>query len=90
MFDLRYRGLRLIPSKTAMRELIKYGATLEDCKDILEQGYPAPRKRAKGTIEQWLDRGNKTSNTVVVKSYNYFYGEDVYLITHFGCFRRRK
>ena len=90
MLELRYRGLRLIPSKTAMRELIQHGATLEDCNDILEEGYPAPRKRAKGTIEQWLDRGNKTYNTVVVKSYNYFYGEDVYLVTHFGSFRRRK
>ena len=72
-----------------MRELIKHGAALEDCKDILEEGYPAPRKRAKRTIERWLDIGDKTYNVVVVKSYNYFYGEEVYLIIHFGSFRRR-
>lgn len=90
MFSVKHHGLRLIPSKTAMRELVKHGSSLEDCKDILKEGYPAPRKRAKGTIEQWLDRGNRTYNVVLVKSHNYFYREDVYLITHFGCFRRRK
>ena len=90
MIASRYEGLRLIPSKSAMRELMKYGSTLENCKDILEEGYPVPRRRAKGTIEQWLDRGDKTYNVVVVNSYNYFYGENVYLVTHFGCFSRRK
>lgn len=90
MLSLKYQGLRLIPSKSALKELVEYGLTLEDCKHILEEGYPAPRKRAKTTIEQWLDRGNKTYNIVVVKSYNHFYGEDVYLITHFGCFHKRR
>lgn len=89
MLNLRYQGLRLIPSKTALKELFKHGLTVEDCTRILEEGYPAPRKRAKTTIEKWLDRGSKTYNVVVVKSYNHFYGEDVYLITHFGRFHRR-
>lgn len=89
MFDVRYKGLRLIPSKTAGRELIKYGFMIEDCKEILEKGY-SPRKRAKDTIEKWMDYGNKTYNVVVVKSFNYLYNEEVYLIIHFGEFTKKK
>ena len=89
MFDVRYKDLRLIPSKTAGRELIKYGFMIEDCKEILERGY-SPRKRQKGTIEKWMDYGNKTHNVVVVKSFNYLYNEDVYLIVHFGEFTKKK
>ena len=53
MFDVRYKELRLIPSKTAGSELLRYGFMIEDCKEILEKGY-SPRKRKKGTIEKWL------------------------------------
>ena len=31
-------ALRLIPSKSAGRELLKYGLMIEDCKEILEKG----------------------------------------------------
>ena len=89
MFDVRYNGLRLIPSKTAGRELLKYGFMLEDCKEILEQGY-SPRKRKKGTIEKWMDYGKKTYNVVAVKSFNYLYNEEVYLVIHLGEFTKKK
>jgi len=89
MFEIRYKGLRLIPSKTAGRELIKFGFMLEDCKEILEKGY-SPRKRKDGTIEKWMDYGNKTYNVVVVKSFNYMYNENIYLIIHFGEFTKKK
>ena len=89
MFDIRYKELRLIPSKTAGKELIKYGFMIEDCKEILEKGY-SPRKRKKGTIEKWLDYGDKTYNVVVMNSFNYLYNEDVYLIIHFGEFTKKK
>lgn len=89
MFDIRYDGLRLIPSKSAGKELIKYGLMLEDCKDILEQGYE-PRKRSKDTIEKWMDYGAKTYNVVIVKSYNFMYDEDVYLVKHVGKFTKKK
>lgn len=88
MFEIRYNGLRLIPSKTAGRELIEYGFMIEDCKEILEKGY-SPRKRKKNTIERWMDYGGKTYNVVVVKSFNFLYNEDVYLITHFGEFTKK-
>ena len=88
MFDIRYKGLRLIPSKSAGRELIQYGFMIEDCKEILDRGY-SPRKRKEGTIEKWMDIGSKTYNVVVVQSFNYLYNEDVYLITHFGGFTKK-
>ena len=89
MFDIRYKGLKLIPSKSAARELAFHGFTLNDCKDILENGYQ-PRKRKEGTEEKWLDYGNKTYNVVIVKSFNYFYDEEVYLVIHFGMFTKKK
>ena len=88
MFYVRYEGLRLIPSKSARKELIKYGLLLINCKMILIEGY-SPRKRKKGTIEKWLDKGDKTYNIVVVRLYNHFFKEDVYLITHIGKFSRK-
>ena len=89
MLNIRFQGLRLVPSQSADLEMLNLGLMIEDCKDILEQGY-APRKRAKGTVEKWLDCKNKTYNIVVVKLYNFLYQEDVYLITHIGRFTKRK
>ena len=37
-----------------------------------------------------MDFGNETYNVVVVKSYNYFYKEEVYLIKHVGKFTKKK
>ncbi|MEK6857799.1 MAG: hypothetical protein AABX39_04400 [Nanoarchaeota archaeon] len=85
-FDIRYKGLKLIPSKSAMSEMNYLGLMLYDCKIMLEEGYAAPRKRAEDCEEKWFNKRNKTFNIVIVKSFNYFYNEEVYLITHVGCF----
>lgn len=45
--SITYKELNLIPSNSAMRELMKLGLTLFDCKKILEEGKKAPRKRKK-------------------------------------------
>ncbi len=84
-----YKKVRLIPSKSAMREMIKFGFTLTDCKELLERGYPAPRKRSTDTQERWVEKGTKIYNIVIVRTFNYFYSEEVYLITHIGKFTRR-
>ena len=89
MFDIRYNGLRLVPSKSAMREMMKLGLALADCKEILEIGNDAPRKRSIGTEEKWLSKGHKTYSVVVVRSFNHFYSEEVQLITHVGKFGRK-
>lgn len=86
MFDVRFQGLRIAPSYAAMRELMKLGMSLEDVKEVLEEGVPAPRKRSQGTIEQWLRVGRKTYNAVVVRSYNDTLKEEVWLLVHFGRF----
>lgn len=89
LFDVRYKELRLIPSKSSVEEMYILGLMIYDCKTILECGYDAPRKRAKDCEEKWLNKKNKTFNVVIVKSFNYFYNENVYLITHVGCFGRK-
>tara|TARA_Y100000310_G_scaffold317846_1_gene371191 strand:+ start:14361 stop:14636 length:276 start_codon:yes stop_codon:yes gene_type:complete len=88
MFSEKYQGLRIVVSNAAILELIKEGKTLVDIVEILETGYDAPRKRKIGTIEKWLDKGNKTFNAVVVGDYNNFNKENVWVLIHFGKFSR--
>ncbi len=86
----RFMGLKVAVSGSAMREIFKLGKDLNDVIKVLEQGHDAPRKRAKGTIEKWLGRGNKTYNVVIVKDYHRLLNEDVWVVIHFGKFARRK
>lgn len=90
MFGERYKGLRIIVSDSAMRELMKEEKTLYDVVEILERGYDAPRKRKESAIEKWLDKGNKTFNAVVVLDYNEIMKEDCWVLIHFGSFSRKK
>tara|TARA_Y100000310_G_scaffold290793_1_gene318253 strand:- start:147 stop:425 length:279 start_codon:yes stop_codon:yes gene_type:complete len=90
MFNDHYKGLRIVVSDSAMRELMKEGKTLYDVVEILEQGYDAPRKRKQGTIEKWMDVGGKTINAVIVKDYNEIMKEDCWVLIHFGVFTRRE
>ena len=89
-FIVRYQGIRIIPTKSAKVELFKYGLRLEDCKKILDQGYSAPRKRSKNTIERWFDKSNKTYNVVIAGDTNNFLKENVWILIHVGKFTRRK
>lgn len=89
MFDDKYQGLRIIVTDAAMRELFKHEKTLYDVVEILETGYDAPRKRKEGTIERWLDRGNKIFNAVVVRDYNEVMKEECWVLIHFGKFTKR-
>ena len=70
MFNDKYNGLRIAVSHSAMQELMQEGMTLYDVVEILENGYDAPRKRKKGTIEKWLDKGKKTYNVVIGSKMN--------------------
>ena len=87
--DVQYKGLKLVLSRTAAQETLRYGFMLRDCKEILENGYE-PRKRAKNTTEKWLDKGKKTYNVVVVKDYNNILKEEARVVIHFGMFTKRK
>ncbi|MBU1204189.1 MAG: hypothetical protein KKG60_03940 [Nanoarchaeota archaeon] len=90
MTDLRYKGLRIIHSLSAARELAKLGENSVFVLKVLDEGYNAPRKRKKGTIEKWLDKGKKTFNVVIVKDYEETYHEEVWVIIHFGKFTKKK
>jgi hypothetical protein len=84
-----FRGLKIIVSDSAMRELFKLGKDLHDIVEVLELGHDAPRKRKAGTIERWLDKGNKTFNAVVVLDYNESMKEKCWVLVHFGKFGRK-
>ncbi len=83
MFDVRFRGKLLTLSKEVSEELMNFGADIENCKEILETGYE-PRKRRRGKIERWMDKGNKTFNVVIVEGYDEILKEECWVIIHFG------
>ncbi len=85
---LKYKGKDLVLSNATMRESMKYGLDIEDCKTILEEGYIG-RQRASGTEEKWFNVGKKIYNVVVVKEYNYTEQKPIYLITHIGRFTKK-
>jgi len=89
MLNYKYLGLKIIVSDSAMRELIKYERLIQDVINILENGYDTPRKRKEGTIERWYDKGKKTFNVVIVKSYNISMKEECWILIHFGKFTRK-
>ena len=86
----KYKGMSIIPSISAMRELMKYGKMLSDIAVMLEQGHDAPRRRKKGIVEKWIDKGKKTFNIVIAKDYNEQAKKEVWILIHFGKFTRRK
>jgi len=89
MFNEKYKGLRIVVSDSAMRDLMNEEKTLYDVVGVLEEGYDAPRKRKAGTIEKWLDKGGKTFNAVVAQDYNEILKEDCWVLIHFGKFSMR-
>ena len=89
MLNLRYRGLRIVPTLSAAREMADLGMMLLDVQEVLESGYSAPRLRRKGTIEKWLSIGKKTYNVVLVKDHDEYLNEEIWLIIHRGRFSRK-
>ena len=89
MFGERYQGARIAVTNAAMRELMDEGFTLFDIVEILETGHDAPRKRKEGTIEKWIDKGNKTYNAVIAKDYDETLKEECWVLIHFGKFTKR-
>lgn len=89
MFNVKYQGLRIVATASAARELSEEGKTLHFVLKVLYKGYNAPRKRKVGTMEYWLDKNNKTYNVVIVREYDYYEKEDIWLLIHFGKFTRK-
>jgi hypothetical protein len=89
--DIEWRGLALVPSRSAAKELYRLNMSLVDVEKILHEGYDCSRsRRKKGTYEICKKRGNKTIKIVLVKTEGLFSKRDEFLITHVGEFTRRK
>jgi len=90
----KYKDLPIIPvqskkgGKNVLDELSKEGLDLFDVAEILEKGYETHRKRRDGVIERYLDKGDKTIEVVVQKSY--CFEEEVWEVVHAGSFMKKK
>ena len=90
MFTI-YKNRPLIPTRTAMNELFKYGYDLFDVLEILELGYDCPKsKRAKNIIERCINKKGKIIRVVIADSYNWSMDTKVWAITHFGITKKSK
>ena len=85
----KWRGLSLIPSKSATKEMYDLSMTISDVKYILENGYSCEKSRRKqGTYEKCFDRKRKTFRVVVSKTYHYVEKKNVFVIIHVGIHSR--
>jgi len=88
MLDITYRGLRIEPTLSATRELMREGKDLYDVLKILEDGYDcSTSKRKPNIIERCLRKGNKEYKAVLAQTevtYPDRYTEKVLRLIHFG------
>lgn len=84
----KWKGLPVIPSKAASRELDKLHFKVRNAVEVLEEGFDCERSgRKKGTIERCIKRKGKTIKVVVVRSFNRSLDEECWLIIHAGKFK---
>ena len=76
-----WKGLRIVPSYSALREIVNLRLDEEDLKQILEHGYDCEKSRGKGIMVRCLARGKRVTKIVVVKSYQRWSKERIWLIT---------
>ncbi len=86
MFEVRFKGLLIAPSRSAYGELEGYALDLNDVKTVLEDGFDCARsKRRAGTIERCLPRNDgsgKVLRVVAARDYNDFLKQDVWVVVH--------
>ena len=90
LFFVRYKGLRISVTRSAMTDMIKLGIDLTDIKRALEDGYFSPRKRKKGVIEKWIYYGRKTLEVVVIKDFHELLHQEEWLLIHCSIFTKKK
>jgi len=85
--EIRWHGLAIVPTRSAMNELYKYGMTMGDVKHILKEGYDCSSgRRRKGTYERCAGWGGKTAKVVVVRTHGIFSKQEEWAIVHVGMF----
>ncbi|MEW6070423.1 MAG: hypothetical protein AB1485_07390 [Candidatus Thermoplasmatota archaeon] len=81
-----YRGRRILPTRSAYRDLENLTLDLFEILDVLENGYDCPKgKRRAGIIERCLRKGKKVLRVVIAEGkflYPDGYVEDVYWLIH--------
>lgn len=84
----QWQGLPLVPTRAALGELARYGFSLADVKEVLEEGYDCSSSgRKKGTFEKCVQRKSLVIKAVVVRSYNYSLATECWAITHIGVLK---
>ena len=88
MFNVRYKGLKIEPTLSASRELMKEGKDLYDVLEILEKGYEnSASRRKQNIIEKSIKKGNKEYKAVIAETivkYPDNFSEEVWRLIHFG------
>lgn len=83
----KFKGLPIIPSASADRELAKLNLLLSEAVIVLEEGFACSRsKRKKDVLERCVRKGKKTLKVVAAKSYNYSLETECWLLIHVGVF----
>lgn len=78
-----WKGLPIIPSDAAMRELFASRMDLIDVKEVLESGYDcAGSKRKEGVVEKCIDKKGEMIKVVVARGYNYTLKTECWVVTH--------
>jgi hypothetical protein len=86
-----FKGLPIIPTRSAMNEMSELGMTLWDVLEVLEYGQDCyASKRRNGTLERCLDKGKRTTKVVVIRSHNWSLCTDVWALVHVGQIARRR
>lgn len=98
MYELKYKGYRILPTLSASRELVEHGYSIYDVVNILENGYDCSASKRRANIEEkCLKKGNKEIKAVIALTtvtYPDKFTEAVWRLVHFGITtykkRRRK
>ncbi len=71
-----------MPSLSAYRELEELALDLNDVKDVLENGRETSSPRKPSVVEKIVRRDGKALRAVVVRDFNGFLSQDVFVVTH--------
>jgi hypothetical protein len=94
MMDITYKDMRIEPTLSASRELVREGKDLYDVLKILEEGYDcSSSKRKENIIERCVRKGNKEYKVVLAQTevtYPDGYTEKVWRLIHVGKITYKK
>ena len=91
MFDLYFRKKRCIPSRDALKDMVKHNVPPTLIRSIIEEGEDYRNSRmGKKEVGCAIHKGESMIFVKLVPSYSYSLDEDVWLIKHVGIKRRGK